>query len=1033
MTETVSIEIKDSINSNISKKIKEIANSAKTAYSAIERLKDQLKSIDVNAVTKLTNAYDKLQNTSLRNAKISAQLAMAQQREARTAEINAIAQQRLQTEMQRTEAAKIRAEKATLQLQNAQQRAANSTANLDVQADKLKRSIDPLYDAQRLYDTELAKASMLLQKGAIDTATYERAVEKSTSKLESAKRGFETYNNSMAKSGEAANLSRHHLVNLGYQLNDVFVSLASGQKPLTVFIQQGSQIAGIAAAANISLKAMAMQIGLMLAPFMPFVAAIGAVVAGLELMTREVDKSGKFEEYARSLGATSKEIKRLGLDSSSYMDVLKGLGITIVDTVKKSETLKQIKSNWSDLTNAIKKTDTYNYISKMWEDVYNKTAEVFKGIGTLLYVSFVSNISAFSAVKDTIVAVWKKLIPEFKSIYIDLYNDTITYFEKIANGVIGTTNDIIKTLNSVGNTKLELFENISFNDSKIKQISAETGKDISQVFIDSYNQNFKDNDKAITGFIDGLSSGSNKFMKDWKKNTEEATKDRIKDIAEENGILEKRANKIAKINEELDNEIARLRMLQPLREQQQRYDQIEEQLMGQGIRLSEQQSKAWKDKIKIIQEGQYVQKAMDSIYENSVGPLRDYNAQIEASNLLLNRGIITQKKYNESMIVASNNYLNAINPLKSYNDELNKQLEILNKTIGMTDLEANAISNSYQKKNELASKGIILSDREIESLINKNKQLLKTQSRQEALNSIYNQTAGATNDLINKQEALNTALEKGVITAEAYNIQLQDTNSKLLEINNKAGKGTFLSGVSEGLSRFASETKTLASSIADVTNSAFDNMTDTLADFITTGKASFKDLVNSIVRDLAKIAIRQSITAPLASALSGAFAGGFSNVGTAATYGTNIGSQQTAMLAAQDAGFKNGGAFGSSGAKMFANGGTFTNSIVSSPTAFSYGGGNLGVMGEAGDEAVMPLTRIGGKLGVQAVGSNSGPMKVIINVENNTTQDITAEQIGAAMQTNGAGDKEFIINVVLDSATRNTNNFKDTLKSALSR
>ena len=45
----------------------------------------------------------------------------------------------------------------------------------------------------------------------------------------------------------------------------------------------------------------------------------------------------------------------------------------------------------------------------------------------------------------------------------------------------------------------------------------------------------------------------------------------------------------------------------------------------------------------------------------------------------------------------------------------------------------------------------------------------------------------------------------------------------------------------------------------------------------------------------------------------------------------------------------------------FAVGGAFTNSIVSSPTAF-----NMGVMGEAGPEAIMPLTNINGSLGVRA-------------------------------------------------------------------
>lgn len=47
---------------------------------------------------------------------------------------------------------------------------------------------------------------------------------------------------------------------------------------------------------------------------------------------------------------------------------------------------------------------------------------------------------------------------------------------------------------------------------------------------------------------------------------------------------------------------------------------------------------------------------------------------------------------------------------------------------------------------------------------------------------------------------------------------------------------------------------------------------------------------------------------------------------------------------------------------MFAEGGAFTNGIVSTPTAF-----NMGLMGEAGPEAIMPLVQTSGGLGVRAM------------------------------------------------------------------
>lgn len=77
---------------------------------------------------------------------------------------------------------------------------------------------------------------------------------------------------------------------------------------------------------------------------------------------------------------------------------------------------------------------------------------------------------------------------------------------------------------------------------------------------------------------------------------------------------------------------------------------------------------------------------------------------------------------------------------------------------------------------------------------------------------------------------------------------------------------------------------------------------------------------------------------------------------------------------------------------MAANGGVFSNGIYSSPTMFAFAkGGKFGVMGEAGPEAVMPLTRgPDGSLGVRADGGSSAP--VIVNVINNSNAQAKTEQ-----------------------------------------
>jgi hypothetical protein len=82
--------------------------------------------------------------------------------------------------------------------------------------------------------------------------------------------------------------------------------------------------------------------------------------------------------------------------------------------------------------------------------------------------------------------------------------------------------------------------------------------------------------------------------------------------------------------------------------------------------------------------------------------------------------------------------------------------------------------------------------------------------------------------------------------------------------------------------------------------------------------------------------------------------------------------------------FANGAPFSSGRVMPFADGG-----VVSQATPFGMRGG-MGVMGEAGPEAIMPLARgPDGKLGVRAGGGASGAASVVINI---STPDVAGFQ-----------------------------------------
>lgn len=159
-------------------------------------------------------------------------------------------------------------------------------------------------------------------------------------------------------------------------------------------------------------------------------------------------------------------------------------------------------------------------------------------------------------------------------------------------------------------------------------------------------------------------------------------------------------------------------------------------------------------------------------------------------------------------------------------------------------------------------------------------------------------------------------------------------------------------GVKRGLEQYADGAKNAAQVAEDAIVQGFTSMEDALVEFVTTGKMEFSDFANSVIADMARMAIQQSITGPLASA-----AGGFlSSLFGGGTVGPKVG-------------YAKGGVQSGPGISAFSS------SIVSNPTIFPFARG-VGLMGEAGPEAIMPLKRgPDGSLGVSGGGSN-----IVVNV-----------------------------------------------------
>lgn len=194
---------------------------------------------------------------------------------------------------------------------------------------RLRQQYDPLGVAQERYADAVKDADTFLRQGAISQAQHVTITANARKVLDDT---VKAYNGAFVAQGKyttGAGLARHELVNLSRQIQDVGVSLASGQSPLTVLIQQGTQIADVFAASRASVGGFFAQAARGVAGFAMSGAGLatgGALAGGAALLAgyqygesqREIERS--LAGVGRQSGVTLAAVNRL---ADGYADAAK--------------------------------------------------------------------------------------------------------------------------------------------------------------------------------------------------------------------------------------------------------------------------------------------------------------------------------------------------------------------------------------------------------------------------------------------------------------------------------------------------------------------------------------------------------------------------------------------------------------------------------------------------------------------------------------------------------------------------------------
>lgn len=212
-----------------------------------------------------------------------------------------------------------------------------------------------------------------------------------------------------------------------------------------------------------------------------------------------------------------------------------------------------------------------------------------------------------------------------------------------------------------------------------------------------------------------------------------------------------------------------------------------------------------------------------------------------------------------------------------------------------------------------------------------------------------------------KARLLNEAEKEGITITPAYRAEIE----RLATAYSESGKAA-----EDALKNIEAQTQ-FSGEVASTIQSSFTSLFSAIVE----GGKSAGDVVADLGKKLAGMAAQEATFRLLGAVLPGVFgAGGFLNLRAAA----------------------NGGVFSGPGINEYSG------KVVDKPTIFPFAKG-AGLMGEAGPEAVLPLTRIGGKLGVRAQGGGGGTE---INIINQAPVEISTEK-----QTDASGRE--INNIVI--------------------
>ena len=955
-----------------------------------------------------------------------------------------------------------------------------AAAATGVQADglaKLLGQINPAVAALARLDEQQAKLEQYRKTGLIDAETFKDY----SARIDSTRKSLSGFDDGLSKTGISARQTEQALRQLPAQFTDIFTSLAGGQNPLMVLIQQGGQIKDSFGGVDNTLSVLRDKFRSLFSGG-EGVADLGASLAGVAANSHDLAESAgeagdslsdlaessntaaeAAENAQRAVGAIRPAVSGASLSimgmAAAVAAAAAGLGVLIYGYNKGSQEADEynksliLTGNYAGTT-AGRLAELALQVSALNGTTSEAASTLAKlaGSGVIAGESFRTIADAAAAMEDATgrsvdatiaefvkiakdpVAAAKELNDQYHFLTASVYSQIVALKEQ--GDQIGAAKLLTDTYaDTVNSRSIQITENLGFIERAWKGITDEAKKSLdainnigrqtapSQRITEltqqvAYGRSAVKADPDDTDAAKKLAFAEKELatltkLRDTqdKEAKEQALTQAIQDKALNSQIAfdarEKsfRTNKQKRDDElkKLDRELASFRAADP---NDPRLDQsrVDQQISNINTRYKD--PKVPKPAVGAVDLTEFnaSQNAIKTI-------LAEYtNAQKEL-DALQKAGLVSQEEYGwkraglignekDEITAAYEAEIAALESAKGRKTTSAAQAVELDKKIvdARTDMvKAQQDADSQLKvlaiNQEVRLKKQTLAINNYTDALSRQNQALQQAGQRAALGVGQGDRQNALNGELNgiadqaNQQRLDLARDKA---DAARNMSADEYNQKLAAINKSesdlaqttlsnyeqmsAAQSDWRNGATAAFQNYMDSARDVAGQTKSLFSNAFSSMEDAVVNFAMTGKLSFADFTKSILADMARIASRQAASGILSSLVgvgvsaAGAYFGG----GTASAGSTQAGYSPEIMDGWSGIQQAKGGAWGA-GVQMFADGGAFTNSIVSKPTAFGMANGKTGVMGEAGEEAIMPLTRTAsGKLGVMAVGGGGG-------------------------------------------------------------